>query len=216
MPEAVAVVAHHDDHVLWMAGTIQRLALYGWHWTVVAMCVPDPARRDYFNHCCSILGATPRATDFQDYMDGKPFSRNNRNSMRSWLVETVRGRTFDLVFTHSRAEHGEYGARHANHVETRELAIELVNSQQLGGGGRRLAYFAYDVIYGTGTATCASLDAEYILPLTYAELLCKCELSRLAPDAGTSLRNLAYPCPNPECFEGDELDLPAPPLVHRQ
>jgi LmbE family N-acetylglucosaminyl deacetylase len=152
--------------------------------------------------------------DFQDYMGGDAFSRNNRDHMQSRLADTVRGQNFELVFTHSRAEHGEYGGRHANHVEVRELASELVNNRGLGAGLPSLAYFAYDVIYGSGTATCATTDARYFLPLMYLELLWKCQLCRLAPDAESSLRNLAYPCPNPEGFEGDGLTLPAP-LVRR-
>lgn len=215
MPKAVAVVAHHDDHVLWMGGTIQRLAATGWQWTLVAMCVPDRERQGYFLHCCSVFGAAPVFMEFQDYMNGEPFSRNSRDEMRSQLAEAVRGQTFGLVFTHSRSERGEYWARHANHVEVRELATEMVVNQQFGPDHGGLAYFAYDVIYGGGTATCARRDANYFLPLTYPELLWKCQLSSLAPDAHTSLKNLAFPCPNPEGFEGDGLILP-PPLVRRQ
>ena len=215
MPKAIAVVAHHDDHVLWMDGTIQRLAASGWHWTVVAMCVPDPARREYFVHCCSVHGAIPAHMEFQDYMSGQPFSRNSRAEMRSRVADVVRGQRFDFVFTHSRSEHGEYWGRHANHVEIREVTTELIDGGLLGPGRSGLAYFAYDLIYGGGTATCARLDANYVLPLTYPELLWKCQLSNLAPDANTSLRNLAFPCPNPEGFEGDGLVLPAP-LLRRQ
>jgi LmbE family N-acetylglucosaminyl deacetylase len=216
MPKALAIVAHHDDHVLWMGGTIQRLAISGWHWTVVALCVPDPARREYFFHCCSVLGAVPQAMSFQDHMEGEAFSRNDRDSMRSHLDRAVQGQRFDLVFTHSRAESGEYWARHANHIEARELASELVDSQGLAPGRPSLAYFAYDVIYGGGTATCARLDASYVLSLNYSELLWKCQLSRLAPDVDSNLRNLAFPCPNPEAFEGDGLQLPTPPFVRRE
>jgi LmbE family N-acetylglucosaminyl deacetylase len=215
LPKAIAIVAHHDDHVLWMGGTIQRLALSCWQWTVVAMCVPDPTRQAYFQHCCSVLGVAPVMMDFQDYMGSDPFSRNDRDQMRSRLAGVAQGQTFELVFTHSRGEHGEYWARHANHVEVRELTAELVNNRSLGAGQASLAYFAYDVIYGSGTATCARTDATYFLPLTYPELLWKCQLCRLAPDAESSLRNLAYPCPNPEGFEGDSLSLPAP-LVRRR
>jgi LmbE family N-acetylglucosaminyl deacetylase len=216
VPNASAIVAHHDDHVLWMAGTIQRLAVAGWHWKVVAMCVPELPRRDYFLHTCSVLGVDRAALEFRDYMPGNPFSQNDRASMRARLLETVRGQTFDLVFTHSRGEQGEYWARHANHVEVQELATELVDQHHLGSGRQSLAYFAYDVIYGGGTATCARTDATYVMPLTYPELLRKCHLCRLAPDVDTNLGNLAYPCPNPEGFEGDDLQLPVPPLVRRR
>jgi hypothetical protein len=210
VPKAIGVVAHHDDHVLWMGGTIQRLAGAGWQWTLIAMCVPDPNRRAYFDHCCSIFGAVPVAMGFQDYMEGAPFGRNNRDQMRNCLTEAVHGQSFDLVFTHCRGQHGEYGGRHANHVEVLRLTDESVNDGQLGRGRASLAYFAYDIIYGGGTATGAKTDAEYVLPLTYPELLWKCQLCSLAPDADTNLRGLAFPCPNPEGFEGDGLILPGP------
>lgn len=215
MPKAVAVVAHHDDHVLWMGGAIERLAATGWHWTVIAMCVPERDRRDYFLHSCSVFAAIPVAMQFHDYQGGNPFSRNNRDEMRSCLCDAVDGQPFDLVFTHSRSEYGEYWARHANHVEVREVAAELVSSGTLGRGIQHLAYFSYDVIYGAGTAACARCDANFYLQLTYPELLWKCQLCSLAPDAKSNLRNLGFPCPNPEGFEGDLLDLPEP-FVRRQ
>lgn len=210
MPNALAVVAHHDDHVLWMGGAIQRLLAAGWQFTIIGMCVPDRARRSYFERTCSTLGVTSNSMVFQDYMEGAAFSRNDRAKMRSALSGAIQGQAFDLVFTHSRGEHGEYWARHANHVEVRELTTESVRSGEIGCGSRRLAYFSYDVIYGGGTATCARLDSPFVLPLNYPELHKKCELCSQAPDAHSSLANLGFPCPNPEGFEGDQLDLLAP------
>lgn len=210
MRKALVTVAHHDDHVLWMGGAIQRLVAAGWQFTVVGMCVPDPARRSYFERTCLSLGVTGLAFEFQDYMEGPAFSRNDRHQMRAALSQAIQGQSFDLVFTHSRSEHGEYWARHANHVEVRELTTESVRSGEIGCGARKLAYFSYDVIYGGGTATCARLDSPYVLPLNYPELLKKCELCSQAPDARSSLANLGFPCPNPEGFEGDQLELPAP------
>ena len=43
---ALVVVAHHDDAILWMGGTIQRFQ--DWNWHVVSICVPNPARRTTF------------------------------------------------------------------------------------------------------------------------------------------------------------------------
>lgn len=208
MPKAVAVVAHHDDHILWMGGTIQRLVSTGWSMTLIAMCITDQDKLSYFKGCCSALAATPIAMPFLNYQDGDPFSQNLRSEMKSRLLEVVDGQKFDLVFTHSRGENGEYWARHSNHVEVREVTTELVNSSDLGPGSQGLSYFSYDVIYGGGTATCARLDANFYLPLTYPELGLKCQWCGLAPDANSSLSNLAFPCPNPEGFEGDGLNLP--------
>jgi LmbE family N-acetylglucosaminyl deacetylase len=187
MQKAVSIVAHHDDHALWMGGTIQRLAASGWHWTVIAMCIPEPDKQNYFLHCCSVFGAIPIVMQFNDYQTGNPFSQNDRNEMKSRLLGAIDDQKFELVFTNSRGEHGEYWARHSNHVEVRELVAELVSSNTLGQGIQHHAYFSYDVIYGGGTAICATLKANYYLPLTYPELLWKCQLCSLAPDADSSL-----------------------------
>jgi hypothetical protein len=210
MPNAIAVVAHHDDHVLWMAGVIQRLAKLGWHWTIIAMCVTEENKKNYFIHSCTELGAVPITMEFTDYQDGAPFSQNRRSEMLSNLLDAVRGQVFDLVFTHSRSRTGEYWAAHANHFEVRDLVKELVMNNNLGHGLQSLGFFSYDVIYGSGTATCAKPDADYFLQLTYPELLLKCQLCNSAPDADTNLRNLGYPCPNPEGFNGEKLTLPDP------
>lgn len=61
---------------------------------------------------------TSIAMEFQDYMAGDAFSRNDRQEMRARLSAEVKGEAFDLVFTQSRGEHGVYWARHANHVRS--------------------------------------------------------------------------------------------------
>ena len=79
-------LAHHDDHVLWMGGAIQRLVETGWKIKVVAMCVPDPQRRDYFDDTCSALAVTSAALGFAAYMGPGAFSRNDRGQMRNQLL----------------------------------------------------------------------------------------------------------------------------------
>jgi LmbE family N-acetylglucosaminyl deacetylase len=215
MPKAIAVVAHHDDHVLWMGGAIQRLTAHGWHCTLVAMCVRDPARRDYFRHCCSIFGAIPLCFEFDDYMkEEDALSPNNREEMQHSLNQAIQGQSYDLVFTHSRNPSGEYSLLHANHEEVRSITENCMNAQGFGTNvdKSKLAYFDYHPIYGAGTATCAQIaeanTRRHLLQLTYPELIWKGQLCALAPDVNTNLKNLAFPCPNPEAFEGDDLEFP--------
>jgi LmbE family N-acetylglucosaminyl deacetylase len=215
MPKALAIVAHHDDHILWMGGTIQRMITKKWHWTLIAMCVPAPEKREYFQHCCSIFGAIPIVFEFNDYPNGDAFSQNDRNKMRSELIAAVCRQQFDFIFTHSRSSSGEYWFKHPNHDEVRDLVTELAQQGKFGLNCQSPAFFSYDVIYKGGTATCARCDANFYMPLTYSELLWKCQLCRLAPDVDSNLKNLAFPCPNPEAFEGDNLHLPQP-FVLRQ
>jgi|SRR5579864_2019262 len=211
MPDALAVVAHHDDHILWMGGTLQRTLAAGWRWKLVAMCVPEPAKQMYYHACCRAIGTGGSCMVFQDYQAGSAFSRNQRAAMEGQLLNAIQANAFDYVFTHSRHAHGEYGGAHANHIEVREIVETMVRAGQIGKGAGSLAYFSYDLLYGGGgKATAAITNSDYFLQLTYPELMLKCHWCQQAPDANTNLANLGFPCPNPEAFEGDGLTLPAP------
>jgi LmbE family N-acetylglucosaminyl deacetylase len=205
---ALVVVAHHDDAILWMGGTIQRLR--DWNWHVVSMCVPDPRRKDYLQQTCEALGVRSSPVSFADYQGGAPFTGNDREQMVNALAGAVDGAKFDWVFTHSRHPSGEYGG-HTNHSEMVSLVTSLVQEGKLTTGMNRVAFFCYYPMYGgDGRAPVARPDATHQLQLTYAELLFKCHWTMQAPDVETSLRNIGYPCPNPEAFEGDGLQLPRP------
>ena len=46
--KAIAIVAHDDDVVLWMGGTIHLLK--DWEWHIISMCNNhDSDRKTYFN-----------------------------------------------------------------------------------------------------------------------------------------------------------------------
>jgi hypothetical protein len=117
MINALAVVAHHDDHLLWMGGTMQRSRSWGWTWTVIAMCIRDPAKAQYFDQCCRDQGVESRRLSFQGDDQTIPLFRyHTRETLASALCREIGGQTFDWVFTHSREEGGEYGG-HAAHSE---------------------------------------------------------------------------------------------------
>lgn len=196
MTNALAVVAHHDDHVLWMDGTIQRTLTAGWKWTIVAMCAPATDRAEYFVRCCKSQGVEPITFDFKDYMEGQ---LNSLDKMRSTLSSAVQGRTFNVVFTHSRRPDGEYGV-HANHFEVRDVVDALVKDGAIAQGPDSVAYFSYQAIYRR-SATVARRDANLFVQLNYPELMEKCKWSMEAPDADSNLKNLGYPCPSPEAFD---------------
>jgi hypothetical protein len=215
MPSALAVVAHHDDHILWMGGAIQRTRQLGWDWTLIAMCVPPDGRAPYFRDCSAALGFPGRPMGFGDYQGGPPFRLNSKAQMENDLRASIQGKSFDWVFTHSRYAHGEYGGSHANHNEVRDIVTSMVALGELGHGPQSLAYFAYDIVYGGGgLATVAKKDppypASFFMQLTYPELIFKSQWCQMAPDLATSLASLGFPCPNPEGFEGNQLALPAP------
>lgn len=73
----------------------------------------------------------------------------------------------------------------------------------------QLIRFCYYPIYGSGTATVAYKEnADYYYQLNYEDLRFKLELIDCFPYERESLKSLAYPCPNPEAFEGNSLPPP--------
>lgn len=204
MPSALAVVAHHDDHVLWIGGTLQRLKAAGWDVTCVALCVPSPERQAYYCAYCKALGVSGH---YATFIDDQGAALNDKLAMKASLLGLTAGKRYDLVFTHSRRPHREYG-HHANHAEVEAVVTELAQLGELTPNP--IAYFSYQAMYGlAGLATVAETDASVYLQLTYPELLAKCDWVKRAPDVESNLVGLAYPCPNPEAFDCDS-PLPRP------
>ena len=210
--KALVVVAHDDDAVLWMGGTIHHLS--GWDWHIISMCNEGNAeRKRNFEKTCSRLGAIANAFDFLDYQDGNRVAKKNSIAdMKQSLLQAVGSTEYDYVFTHSRDSNGEYG-RHANHHEVCDTIRSLVSEDQLVENRSRLAHFCYLPIYRlSGLGTVAKQDARYYFQLTYSDLAFKVELIQSYPTATVNNLedDLGAPCPNPEAFEGDVLNLPSP------
>jgi LmbE family N-acetylglucosaminyl deacetylase len=205
--DALVVVAHDDDALLWMGGTIHHLSRWNWH--IISMCNQgDTTRRCWFKKTCDKLGARADALDFLDYQDSNTRGGNSTEDMKRELLRIVGDKLYDYVFTHDPT--GEYGA-HANHDEVRKAVTNLVSEGHLVENGSRLAHFCYSPIYEMARlATVASTDASYYFQLTYSDLAFKVELIQShAPDIVSNLeRGLGAPCPNPEAFAGDRLNLP--------
>lgn len=139
MIKALAVVAHPDNHALWMVGTIQRMATEEWDWTLATMCVPKPEKRSYSQHCGSIFSAIPISMAFRNYQGGDPFFQDNREEMETRLADAVAGPTFDYVFIHNRDQLGEYWGKPLNHGEVCERVTVFAQESLLGARGHRLA-----------------------------------------------------------------------------
>jgi hypothetical protein len=209
---ALVVVAHDDDAVLWMGGTIYHLK--DWDWHIISLCNQgDSARKDYFRETCEELGAKSEALDFYDYQQEKRAPKKNSViEMKQSLLRILGDKRYDYVFTHSRDPNGEYGY-HANHREVCEVMSSLVSAGSLVDSRSRLAYFSYYPIYGvSGLPTVARKDADYYFKLYYADLAFKVALieRHIPAIVGNLEQDLGAPCPNPEAYEGDDLKLPVP------
>jgi hypothetical protein len=125
-------------------------------------------------------------------------ARNNKRDMKNQLNGRM-GDNYDYFFTHGTQEWNEY-SKHPNHQETGIIASDLATEKKIP-----LLQFCYYPIYGSGTSTVANVAnkdrARYYFQLDYEELKFKLKLIDCFQGEMGNLANLAYPCPNPECFE---------------
>lgn len=205
--KALVTIAHCDDAVLWMGGVIHRFR--DWEWHILSMCNGNIGHKiQSFNRSCEMLGVEKsQALNFKDYQGAGVFSYNNKEIMKSELSKFV-DETYDYVFSHGLEEWNEYG-HHDNHEEVGIVTSEIAEERSW-----QLFRFCYYPIYGGGTATVAyKKNADYYYQLTYEDLRFKLELIDCFPNEMGSLISIAYPCPNPEAFEGDILP---PPFIKKQ
>jgi len=206
--KALVVVAHCDDAILWMGGIIHHLR--DWEWHIFSMCNNHNEQKiQSFNKSCEMLLTTKfQALSFLDYSDGLDFSQNKKENMKSELCQKIDD-NYDYIFTHGTQEWNEY-SRHPNHQETGIIVSEIATERKIP-----LLQFCYYPIYGSGTATVAYKErAHYYFQLNYEELKFKLSLINCFPQEMPNLISLAYPCPNPECFESTITDL-IPPFIKR-
>ena len=192
--KAVAIVAHHDDAVLWCGGTILKTQIEcGWEWTIIVFCLPDPDKKRYFEDYCTTFNISEISFRYEDYQGGNKFCTNKKDEMVTNLREILKNNSYDFIFTHSFDQGGEYGG-HVNHEEVREVVEEVF---PLGN----IVNFSYNPEFGyNGRATVARIDANFHVQLNYDELIDKATWCSKAPDAESSLKAIGYPCPNPEGF----------------
>ncbi len=221
MTTGVAVVAHFDDALIWAGGAIRKTRALGWNWTIVCTCAPERNRHTYFLESCDALGARGVAFEFVDHPDGRPFSRNDRAALSGAIRGVIAGTSSGWVFTHSLDPEGEYGP-HPNHMEAAEAVASLAREGILGAG--QIAHFAYRKATGVpNLAPVARVEASHVLQLDYDDLAWKAgwcarardvELADAALGGVSWLERLGWPCPNPEAFSTQGLDLP-PPFVRK-
>jgi LmbE family N-acetylglucosaminyl deacetylase len=136
LSQASVVVAHPDDEILWMGGTL--LLERGCRWKIVTLCRgSDADRAPRFLEVIKHLGATGIMGDVNDGPEQHPLSP--RDVREAVLELLVRERRFDVLFTHS--PRGEY-TRHRRHEEVGRAICDLWTAGELDLGELRM--FAYD------------------------------------------------------------------------
>ena len=210
--KAIVIVAHDDDVVLWIGGTIHLLK--DWEWHIISMCnAHNNDRKNYFHNIADKLGVVANTFDFLDYQNKESSSKpNSIPDMKQKLSSLLEDKPYDYVFTHSRDKNGEYG-HHANHQEVCEVVQSLVSENRIVEEFSKIAFFCYSPLYCLpGLPTIARNDAKVYIQLPYSSLAFKIDLvqSHKTEIVNNLQNDLGSPCPNPEAFEGDNLCLPEP------
>ena len=136
---ALVVVAHPDDEMIWMGGTI--LVNPQARWTIVSLCRgSDSDRAPKFRRVCKRLGAQAIIFDMED--EGVMNIRETAAEAERILRRALRGRAFTHIFTHG--YNGEYG--HPRHKGVHRAVKQMVLASDLST--EHLFYFGYEAADG--------------------------------------------------------------------
>lgn len=212
--KALLIVAHSDDHLLWMGGTILRFN--NWMWHILSLCKSHnnedfKPKKDIFNLSCSKLGANKYyAKDLNDYQPKEFMQKDQLEKIKKEILSFADNDYYDLIVTHSIKESCEYGF-HANHVEVRDAVNQLIDKNLINTKG--LLYFCYKS-GGSQKPVIADLDnADYKIELNLEEINTKKALKQLFTWAEGDLRPLCLwdnDEPKIEAFQTKDINLELP------
>jgi LmbE family N-acetylglucosaminyl deacetylase len=129
------IVAHPDDEVLWVGGTILNNPL--WKCYVVCLCrKSDSDRAPKFHKSLAALNSEGSMGDIDDGPDQNPL---DEKLVEHTIMELLPSRHFDLIITHNPL--GEY-TKHIRHEEVSKAVISLWNAEKISTN--ELWTFAYE------------------------------------------------------------------------
>ncbi|MFP9119079.1 PIG-L deacetylase family protein [Flavobacterium sp. RNTU_13] len=135
MKEVLIIVAHPDDEILWVGGTL--LEHPDWNCFIISMCRKnDPDRAPKFDKVLYLLHARGAMGDLDDGPEQVPQDVHEIQSMLLTLLPVFQ---YDLVITHS--PFGEY-TRHLRHEEIGAAVVDLWCQDKISC--KQLFLFAYE------------------------------------------------------------------------
>ncbi|PLX27087.1 hypothetical protein C0583_05070 [Candidatus Parcubacteria bacterium] len=155
--QALVVVAHPDDEVIWMGGTILNNPEV--NWTVYSMCRESDADREpKFRRVCKYLGVRGIISDLDD---GNELNEEILHEEAKNLLDKNITEDFDYIFCHG--ENGEYG--HSRHKIVNRAVKQFITNKNKKP--EAVFYFSYKKVddQDARPLAVASDEAEFMVDL---------------------------------------------------
>lgn len=121
---ALVIIAHPDDEIIWMGGTIMQNRNI--NWTIVSLCRGDDEdRAPKFKKVCKYLNARSIITNIED--DDIMTIKQSIPIISKMLIKHLPKEHFSYVFTHGYS--GEYG--HLRHKGVYRSVKDLIRKKKI-------------------------------------------------------------------------------------